>query len=315
MAKHEVRSGSDQGPAATPTPTAKARRPDASMLLLNEIMHKTVDPGYEESAARRRGGYERPRSMVTTARVTVLAVALGFAAAAAAMELRAPQPEIIAARAVLEQEIQDRRAVVEDLKETVDNLNSEIEQIQTQALSERYPKLLADLVRDSAASGALAVEGPGLVVTMRDAAQIGGDAPVDPNSRVQDYDIQVVANSLWAAGAEAISINGQRLTARSAIRSAGDAILVDLVGLIGPYEIQAVGNPEVLGTYFTRSLGQQHLSILSSRYGISSSVDRRDEMRLRAGQGMRLFYASVPEDLELQHMSADMAAAAKGNTK
>ena len=42
-----------------------------------------------------------------------------------------------------------------------------------------------------------------------------------------DRDLQVIVNGLWAAGAEAIAVNGQRLTACSAIRSAGEAILVD----------------------------------------------------------------------------------------
>ena len=61
--------------------------------------------------------------------------------------------------------------------------------------------------------------------------------------RVLDRDLQIVVNGLWAAGAEAISINGQRLTALSAIRSAGEAILVDFRPLSPPYVVSAVGEP------------------------------------------------------------------------
>ena len=82
------------------------------------------------------------------------------------------------------------------------------------------------------ASGTLPVEGPGLVVRLDDAPPddavedpLRGGTPVD--GRVQDRDLQDLVNGLWAAGAEAISINDVRLTALTAIRSAGDAVLVD----------------------------------------------------------------------------------------
>lgn len=287
-------------PTAVPArAVSTARRPDASMLLLNEVMHTPVDPGYQETANRRRQGLEPKRRLSATIRVAVTAILLGFAATTATVALRAPQPDLAAARDVLEQEIKDRRDSNDVISEDITDLNVEIEQIQNIALSDRYPSLLANLGMDAAATGAIAVEGPGLTVTLRDGAQPQDDSVSDSSSRVQDYDIQVVVNSLWASGAEAISINGQRLTTRSAIRSAGDAILVDLVGLIGPYEIESIGDPATLPAYFTRSIGQQHLSILGSRYGIGTSVEQQEYLRLPSGQSMQLFYASVPEDLEL----------------
>ena len=60
-------------------------------------------------------------------------------------------------------------------------------------------------------------------------------------SRVLDVDLQSVVNALWAAGAEAIAINGQRLTATSTIRAAGDAVLVDYRPVTSPYEVAAIG--------------------------------------------------------------------------
>lgn len=284
-------------------PEARPFRPDASMLLLNEVMHKPLDPGYAEAAARRAAGTARPLRTITAVRIGVIALILGFGTTAAAVTLRAPQPDVIAARAVLEQEIRDRRAHVDELRDEIDELDAEIEVHQNAALSAAHPQLLADLERDAAASGSLGVTGPGLVVTMRDAPTIAQD-PFNPVSRVQDYDVQVVVNSLWASGAEAISINDQRLTATSAIRSAGDAILVDLVGLSGPYTIAAIGNSDILATYFARSLGAQHLSILSSRYGIASSVSPEDDLRLRAGQSARLFYADLPAHITF-HSASD----------
>ena len=71
--------------------------------------------------------------------------------------------------------------------------------------------------------------------------------------RVRDRDLQRVINGLWESGAEAISINGQRLTALSAIRAAGDAILVDNRPLVPPYTVLAVGDGERLSRRFQNS--------------------------------------------------------------
>ncbi len=75
------------------------------------------------------------------------------------------------------------------------------------------------------------------------------------DGRVLSKDLQVVTNALWEAGAEAISINGQRLTARSAIRFAGDAILVNYRPLTRPYVISAIGDPQNLQVEFADNRG------------------------------------------------------------
>ena len=66
------------------------------------------------------------------------------------------------------------------------------------------------------------------------------------DGRVYDRDLQDVVNALWLAGAEAMSINGQRLTAATAIRSAGEAILVNSRPLSPPSLVHAIGNPAPL---------------------------------------------------------------------
>ena len=77
-------------------------------------------------------------------------------------------------------------------------------------------------------------------------------APIDPNtgravrrptvSRVLDVDLQTRGQRRCGpAGAEAIAINGQRLTATSTIRAAGSAILVDFRPVTSPYEVSAIG--------------------------------------------------------------------------
>jgi uncharacterized protein YlxW (UPF0749 family) len=122
---------------------------------------------------------------------------------------------------------------------------------------------------------------------------------VDPRTggaddgRVTDRDLQTIVNEVWAAGAEAVSVNGQRLTALSAIRSAGDAVLVDFRPLNPPYTIRAVGDPKTLRTTFVGGFGGSYLQVLHG-YGITYSVDDQNRVRLPASAGVALRFAAVP---------------------
>ena len=74
---------------------------------------------------------------------------------------------------------------------------------------------------------------------------------------ILDTDLQSLVNALWTAGAEAISINGNRLTSLTAIRFAGRAITVDYRSLTPPYVIDAIGNPETLPARLLETPGGQ----------------------------------------------------------
>jgi len=98
-------------------------------------------------------------------------------------------------------------------------------------------------------SGTVAVRGPGVVVTLKDSPKLDrSQVPEEeiPNYLVHDSDVSRVVNELYAAGAEAISINGQRLVANSSIRCVGPVVLVNSVQLAAPYVIRAVGKPDVM---------------------------------------------------------------------
>jgi uncharacterized protein YlxW (UPF0749 family) len=94
--------------------------------------------------------------------------------------------------------------------------------------------------------------------------------------------MQRVINGLWESGAEAVSINGQRLTALSAIRAAGDAILVDNKPLVPPYTVLAVGDGKRLSTRFQNSADGLYLHALQENYGIRTAISTEDDVRLPA---------------------------------
>ena len=93
-------------------------------------------------------------------------------------------------------------------------------------------------------AGLTNVVGEGVVVTMNDSSNMGGG---DMNAYlVHAEDLLSVVNELYAAGAEAVSINGQRMVAQSAINCAGSIVMVNGVRVAAPFEIRAVGDPEVM---------------------------------------------------------------------
>lgn len=248
-------------------------RPDASMTLLIEAMERPLDPGYAQAAARRAaaGGVET-RGTVSLVVILLVGVLLGVVTVTAARQLRAPQSDVAEARDLLVEQITERSTAVDRLMRRSVALGAEIDTLQQ---AEGVPAEVREAARlDRLANGAVPVTGPGLVVSLTDGG--GGlvdPEDIDPESRVRDSDVQTVVNALWAAGAEAVAVNGERLTALSAIRNAGDAILVDLQPLNGPtYSVEAIGDRETLQVEFARSAAPAYLQMLGATFGIQQSI-------------------------------------------
>ena len=85
-------------------------------------------------------------------------------------------------------------------------------------------------------------------------------------------DLQIIVNGLWGAGAEAIAINGQRLSSTAAIRFAGQAIIVDFRPLARPYVITALGDPQGMQQIFEPSFAGVYLDQLTQEFQIRSSL-------------------------------------------
>jgi len=270
------------------------RRPDASMTLLTEVSSSSLDEGYALVARRRAAGLEpapRATSRVLTA---VVAAAVGLALCAAALALHQPTASAQKAREVLESRIVERNDEVAALQGEIEDLDAQITALQS-ALAGSASDRLDPGPAVTVAAGQVAVSGPGLRVELADAQGSDPDAP-DDDSRVQDVDLQVVVNGLWQAGAEAVAINGQRITSTTAIRSAGSAVLVDLVPLSGPYRVEAVGNAVTLQTGLARSSAGDLLTALRTTYGIGVDVSRQDSLEVPRAAPVTLRYARVPDD-------------------
>jgi uncharacterized protein YlxW (UPF0749 family) len=131
------------------------------------------------------------------------------------------------------------------------------------------------------------VRGPGLTVTLGNALPSADDDPVagstpadDQVAQVLDRDLQLLVNALWSAGAEAISVDGQRLGPTTTIRQAGGAILVDLRPVTSPYEVLAIGDPEALQNGFLAAPEATYLAQLSRTYDWVFEFSRADDLEL-----------------------------------
>ncbi|WP_147917490.1 DUF881 domain-containing protein [Ruania zhangjianzhongii] len=281
---------SQQAPGALRTATG--RRVDASMTLLNEVIERPLDPGYAAAAEDRRTGRAKRPTVAGRALQFALAVVLGLVCVWAARELRVPTGGVTSASSVLADELRERSAVGDDLLAENEQLRAEITELQGALLGPEAQALLEETATLAIWAGTAAVHGPGVQVTMEDSERAAQGEPGTENERVRDGDVQIVVNGLWAAGAEAIAVNGHRLTSRTAIRTAGDAILVDLQPLVSPYVISAIGDPDEMRTEFARTTAAAALNLLASQYSIASTIQTAEDLQLPGGSGAALRYVT-----------------------
>lgn len=260
------------------------------MSLLNEVIQHPVDALYGTPAPRPTS---RAARVATSGLVLVVALALGLVLSGAVVELRAPRSAVQTSRTILTDRIAARTAEADRARAENDELAGEIARLRDEALAVADQKLLDQLAQLELVSGAAAVKGPGLVIELTDGP---GDADtLDSESRVQDVDLQVLVNGLWAAGAEAVAVNGVRLSGLSPIRSAGQAIWVDLVPLASPYRVEAIGDVRDMQTAFARSTAAGHLASLSANYQIAVTTRSSQDLVLPAASTAVLRYASAAD--------------------
>ncbi|WP_127572131.1 DUF881 domain-containing protein [Georgenia faecalis] len=270
-------------------------RRDVSMTLLREVTERPLDPGYAEAAARKARGEAPMQPVWRRVVVVVLAAVLGMGSVWAARELRAPQESTTQARTLLMTEIAERGERREAMLADNAATTAQIQTLQQQGLEGADDSVVERLALLGVGAGTAAVSGPGVVVTLDDSAEAQEGLPGSEQGYVLDRDLQVVTNELWSGGAEAVAINGHRLTTLSAIRSAGRAILADLAPLARPYVVEAIGDPTELQESLARSSAGAHLALLRDTYGITVDIRREDRLELPASPVRILRYAQALE--------------------
>ncbi|HYB39601.1 MAG TPA: DUF881 domain-containing protein [Mycobacterium sp.] len=262
--------------------------------LLRALLSQHLDPGYAAAAARQGrstappSGRARVLDWVWRA-LAALLVAAVFAAAVA--QARSVAPGVRAEQQVLGESVRAVEASTDELAARRNALSAQVDDIQRRALANDVEgqRLLASLDGLSLAAASTRVIGPGLTVTVTDPgvgpnlSDVSDQRVAGSQQIILDRDLQLVVNSLWASGAEAISVGGVRIGPNVTIRQAGGAILVDNNPISSPYTILAVGPPHAMRDVFERSPGLHRLRLLEVSYGVGVHVSVGDGLALPAG--------------------------------
>jgi len=265
------------------------------MSLLRRIVDDAVDPGYAQAttSVRRRGS---PRSRRGTLALTLLL--LGALLTATVIQVRLGASGVERARTELLKRVEAATAATDRLAEGLDETRQSVQQLRASALDatdegRRVNEVLASL---GVVAGVTEVQGPGVTVTLDDGPP-SRTKPGEPDlARVLDRDVQQAVNGLFAAGAEVVSVNGQRITTLSPIRSAGGAVLVGYRPLTPPYTVTALGDPRRLAAAFTEGPDGRALLALAQTYGIGFDVQTSDQLEVPAVDSVTLRYAEPERD-------------------
>lgn len=254
------------------------------MGLLTYLSEHPLDEDYALAAARRdssgKGAGQRPG---LTALVAL--AAFGLLVAVAGVQTSRGAAATAADHAALVRQINARQAHLSAEQARLARLHGDVRELQQRQLAATSDgrALRTRLTELGTIIGARAVSGPGVKVVVNDSPS---------GVQVQDQDLQLLVNGLWQVGAEAIAINGQRVTALTSIRTAGEAITVNYRYLNSPYVVRAIGNTSEMPANLLDTAGGQRFLALQSGYGVRFTIDTEDSMTLPAARHLRLRAAS-----------------------
>lgn len=235
------------------------RRSTDLLAQLTAEAYATEYPVKQERAPIRRRWWAS--SIAVSAAITLV-----ITAGLTSTRLLAPQRQ--QQRGELTQRLADVRQSTLALSRANQELRADVRRLSVAGLTDSGTgrALLARLAKAERAAGTTSATGPGLCVTL--------SQPEDArDSTVTDRDMQRLANDLWRAGARAMAINGLRLTSRSAIRTAGEAILVSYRALAWPYRVCAL-DPAAPAQPLSPAVLDGVLNRFAGDYGVKSKTER-----------------------------------------
>jgi uncharacterized protein YlxW (UPF0749 family) len=255
-----------------------------TMPLLTLITQQSLDEDYLHVAERRAAGAPRPPRTRPHRTAAVVIAVFGILVTTAAVQTSRNEGVNDASRASLIGQIDARRDALSDLQQSIgqqrernvvlDNRHDEVARSEQDAVTR--------MRRLATTTGYIPVTGEGVRIVVDDAP--GGD----PTTQVRDEDLAKLVDGLWTAGAEAIAINGYRLTVLSAIRNVNVAIHVNSRPLTPPYTVQAIGDTRTLqADLLDSTLGSEFFS-LADQLGFELSVRNEDSLSLPAARFPRL---------------------------
>lgn len=190
----------------------------------------------------------------------------------------------------------EQRQSVQDLRRSVRDLQAEVENLADQVTGGRIDEVREQIAEMETPAGLQALTGPGVSVTLDDAPN-DQEVPdgVNPNLFVvHQQDLQAVVNALWAGGADAISLQGQRIISTTGIKCVGNTVVLQGVPYAPPYRIEAIGDASLLTSTMLADPGViRYLEYTAEPFNLTWNVRDEDELTIGAYEGsLTMSYAS-----------------------
>ena len=220
----------------------------------------------------------------TGALVPVILLLGGFLITSALAEERRREAQLPSRTAELLRLITHRDRVIDELSREASALAARLRELQRAkaAGSERLRAALAQANELELPASMGPASGPGVIVELTDSETSPRTRGDLTDLRIQDVDLRLVVNALWRSGAEAIAINGHRVGSTTAIRTAGERILVNFDPVASPYRVTALGDPARLEAGIEESEVGEQFDVWMQVYGLGFSVRTVSELAVPA---------------------------------
>lgn len=245
--------------------------------LLTLIIRRSLDADYQHVAGRRATESERPVGVGRPHRTAAAVLAVfGVLVATAGVQTQRNSSMTDASRTTLIAQVNDGRAALDGLQRHLTSVSADNRSLDLKltGVTSDAQQAAVRLERLQVRTGFSPVHGPG-VSAIVDSAPNG-----DATQQVRDSDLALLADGFWGAGAEAISVNGHRLTVLSAFRNVGVAILLNNQPLTPPYTFSVIGDPESLQANLLANSAGQGWYALKNGLGFGFEMHNADNLAL-----------------------------------
>ncbi|MCW2868581.1 MAG: hypothetical protein JWR20_2769 [Marmoricola sp.] len=188
--------------------------------------------------------------------------------------------------------VRQQRERTDDLQGQVAALTRQVDRLGTSVDDAQVARVRRQVAALRGPAGFGAVRGPALTVVLSDApkaeaqqAVAAGDVTAD-QLVVHQQDIQAVVNALWTGGAEAMTLQGQRVVSTTGIKCVGNTVVLHGVPYAPPYRITAIGSPAALQRALDASDYVTGYRTYVDTYGLGYRVSRQAEVRMPAYDGV-----------------------------
>ena len=247
--------------------------------LLTLITARSMDEDYAHVAQKRAAAGETPAPRSHPHWLSLAAVAaLGVMAAAVAAQTDREAGVNELSRAALVERIESQSDQLADLQRDVAQVTRANQDVASNSttVQGQLDGIGARVRRAELNTGFAAVRGPGVQIT------VDNRPGVDVNNEIRDEDLATLVDGLWAAGAEAVAINQQRVNALGGIRNTGRAVHVNGRPVLAPYVVSAIGDRDTLQARLLQTSEGQAWFVLVNGLDLIYRAENLDDIRLPA---------------------------------